>query len=719
MDHHRAKPLSSDRSSPLPPRRPHRAARGLAVILGCTVFATACDRRPTIPPPPETRIDAVVETLHGVEVSDPYRWLEDQESPETRAWIEAQNAYADSLLGDLPGREELRARFTELYEIDSVGFPVVANGRYFFSKRRADQDLFVIYLRQGIDGEDEVLLDPHPLSADHTVSVGLRDVSEDGTLLAYAVRQGGEDEVTIKLFDVEARRDLPDVLPRARYFGVSMKPDKSGFFYTRQTEEGPRIFYHALGSDPKDDPIVFGEGHGPERILFGNVSEDGRYLLVHVLYGSSGDRTDVYLRDLTAGDDFVTVVEGVEASFNATVAGDRLIVRTIWQAPNGRVMVADAATPQQEHWRELIPERQDAVLSSVSPVGGRLFVRYLQDVQSRIETFDLEGRELGEIRFDSIGTVTNVGGRWDSPEAFFAFSSFHVPTTIYRYDVASGERTVWSQPDVPIDSDRIAVEQVWYESKDGTRVPMFVVHKKDLERDGKRPTLLTGYGGFNASLTPFFSPSAVVWVERGGVYAVANLRGGGEFGEAWHKAGMLANKQNVFDDFIAAAEYLIASGYTRPEKLAIQGSSNGGLLVGAAMTQRPDLFAAVICSYPLLDMVRYHRFMVARYWVPEYGSAEDPEQFPYIYAYSPYHHVEPGGDYPAVLFITGDGDTRVAPLHARKMAALMQASTGSGKPVLLRYHTKAGHSGGVPRSEQIENSVESYSFLLWQLGEIG
>ncbi len=687
------------------------AALLIAALAGCATVAT-------VPAPPPTPTGDVVETLHGVEIADPYRWLEDQESPETRAWIETQNAYTDTVLDPLPGQQALRERFAELLKIDVVTTPTARGGRYFFSKRGADQDLYVIYVREGIDGEDRVLIDPHPLSEDHTVSVNLMDVSDDGTLLAYGVREGGQDEVTVRFHDVDRGQDLPDVLAKGRYFGVSIAQDKRTLYYTRHGEAGPRVYRHVVGDDPAKDRIVFGEGYGPDKILFAGLSENGRYLVAHVLYGSSADKTEIHVNDLRGKRGFRPVVTDVDARFFATVAGDTLVIRTNWQAENGRILAVAAGNPSRGAWREIVPEHDQRVMEGFSAVGGRLFVQYLDDVKSHLEAFDLAGNSIGAIRFDTLGTVGSVSGRWDADEAFFRFESFHVPDTVYRYVPSTGERQIWTQLDVPIDAERFEVKQVWFTSRDGTRVPMFLVHERGVALDGSNPTLLTGYGGFTASLTPSFSSSALVWAEQGGVYAVANLRGGGEFGEAWHRAGMRENKQNVFDDFIAAAEWLIDNKYTRPDKLAIRGGSNGGLLVGAVMNQRPELFGAVICSYPLLDMLRYHQFLVARYWVPEYGSSEDPEQFRYLKAYSPYHNVTPGTGYPAVLFISGDGDTRVAPLHARKMTALVQAANGGERPVLLRYHIKAGHSGGKPISQTIDDLTESYSFLLWQLGEL-
>jgi prolyl oligopeptidase len=668
--------------------------------------------------PPATRTDNVTETIHGVTITDPYRWLEDQNSPETRAWINAQNEYTAATLGKLPIRDRIRARLTELLKIDTIGVPIARGGRYFFSKRRADQNQAVIYVRNGPGGKDEVLIDPNTMSPDQTTSAGIQDISEDGKLLAYSLRQGGEDEVTVKLMDVDTRKELPDQLPKGR-IGVSLKPDKTGFYYSRFTNNvGGRIFYHAMGTDPSKDIEVFGKGYGPQVFVGANVSPDGHYLLLFASHGSAGDKTELYFQDLKTNGPVTTIVNDISAGFSPDIAGDHLYVVTNWNAPNRQVFDVDLKKPTRENWRKVVPEGA-SVITGVSAVGGKLFVSYLENVASRIKVFDPSGKQVREIAFPTLGTSSGMLGEWGRDEGFYTFSSFAQPTTIYRYSVASGKQEVFARINVPIHSEQIEVKQVWYESRDKTRVPMFLVYKKGLKLDGNNPTYLTGYGGFNVSRTPGFSSLAAYWAESGGVYALPNLRGGGEFGEKWHKAGMLANKQNVFDDFIAAAEWLIKNKYTNPSKLAISGGSNGGLLVGAAMTQRPDLFGAVVCSYPLLDMIRYQNFLVARFWVPEYGSAENAEQFKYIYAYSPYHHVKKGEKYPAVLFVTGDADTRVAPLHARKMAALMQASTGSDRPVLLHYNTKAGHSGGLPVSQQIEDQTDELSFLFWQLGVMG
>ena len=438
-----------------------------------------------------------------------------------------------------------------------------------------------------------------------------------------------------------------------------------------------------------------------------------------MFYGSAPKKTELYVKDLDAslnGDSPIkTVVNDLDFRSSADLAGDTLVIQTNWDAPNDRVMAVSAADPGRAKWKEIVPENKNAALQAVSLAGGRVFVRYLENVKPRVVRYTIEGKSEGEIHFDDLGSLSSVGGTWSSPVAFYGFSSFHIPTTLYTYDVATAKSSVFFRQNAPVDSSQFTVEQAFFPSKDGTKIPMFVMYKKGLKRDGTNPTYLTGYGGFTASSLPGFSSTAITWAENGGVYALVNLRGGGEFGEPWHRAGMLDKKQNVFDDFAAAAQYLIAAHYTSASHLGVAGGSNGGLLVTAMLTQHPDLVKAVVCSYPLIDMLRYQKFLVGSYWVPEYGSADDPAQFKFIYAYSPYQHVVKGTKYPAVLFITGDADTRVAPLHARKMTALMQASTGSNNPVLLRYHVSGGHSGGEPLNVIVNNAAETMSFLNWQL----
>lgn len=703
--------------------------------------------------PQRARQDNVVETLHGIEVTDPYRWLEDQDSPETRAWIETQDAYTRAFLARSPQRAPITNRLTELARIDSMGMPTVRKGVYFFSRRRVDDELPILYRRIGLDGADEVLLDPHSLSEDKTTSISLMDISRDGMLLVYGIRLGGEDEVEIHFLDVAAKTDLPDILPRNRFMSVALTPDKKTLYYSLETEAGPRAYRHTLSSAAPTqqeadqrvslDSEIFGQDYDKGKFIAVSVSEEGRYLLLTVYYGSSGTKTDIYVQRLEAnkkeqeeaGEDvsikesfnpIVPLVTTIAARFSPDIAADRLYLQTNWDAPKERLLAVDldrldltqpASAPlAPEYFHELIPTREDAVLEGFSLAGGHIVANYLEDVRSRIQIFEADGTYLRDIALPTLGSAGGPYGQWDSSEAFYTFTSFAYPNVIYRYDLLTGAAQEWARLNVPMDSARFEVTQVFYTSKDGTKVPMFLMHLKGLALDKKRPTLLYGYGGFTASMTPYFSSLATIWAEQGGVYAVANLRGGGEYGEAWHQAGMLANKQNTFDDFIAAAEYLIAQGYTNPEKLAIMGGSNGGLLVGAALTQRPDLFRAVICAVPLLDMVRYHEFLVARYWIPEYGSSEDPEQFKVLYAYSPYHRVIPGTHYPAVLFVTGDADTRVAPLHARKMAALLQEATGADRPVLLHYDTKSGHMGTKPVAKGIEDTTDQLCFLFDQLG---
>jgi prolyl oligopeptidase len=693
--------------------------RRLLCLLLCAASLRIVAADNTAAKPPATRRDNVTETLHGVTITDPYRWLEEQNSPETRAWIDAQNSYTHSLIGSLPGRAQITRRLTELLKVDMTNTPEERGGRYFYTARAADQDVNVIHMKQGLNGKDVVLVDPHPWSADHSTSVGILGVSEDGRRMLYFVRRGGADEIEIRAYDVDNRADLPDRFEKALYSHTSFTPDANGFYYEINTEAGSRVRYHKMGTDPKTDTQIFGENYKRGIRITPDVSEDGHYLTLRISYGATGSRTELYLQDLTVvGAPIQPIIKDLPAHFDTELRGDTIFVRTNWKAPNGRVLAIDPRHPEQDRWHEIVPE-SDAAMESMEPVAQKLLIHYLRNATSQIKILNADGSAARELKLPSLGTVTEVIGRWKSSEVFYRFTSFTVPQSIYRYDASTGQQRQWAGTHIPLDPKKLEIRQVWYESKDKTRVPMFLIHAKGMKLDGGRPTVLTGYGGFTLSQTPNFRAVAVLLAERGGVYAVANLRGGGEFGEQWHRLGMLQNKQNVFDDFIAAGEWLVKNRYTSREKLAITGGSNGGLLVGAALTQRPDLFRAVVCSYPLLDMLRYHLFLVARYWVPEYGSSEDPEQFKYLYLYSPYHNVKAGIRYPAVLFVTGDSDTRVAPLHARKMTALLQASTSSDLPILLHYDTKAGHSQGRAISSVIEDDTDSWSFLFWQLGITG
>ena len=672
---------------------------------------------PQAPKAPTTRVDNFHEVLHGVELVDPYHWLNDLARPEARAWIDAQNAYTRSVLEPLPARDLLRRALTPLVVYDTLGAPEERAGRYFFPKRAVGQDQPVLCVRNGRAGADEVLIDPRQLSSGSTTVALLYGISRDGKLAAYAVRQGGQDEVEIRLREVDSRRDLADRLPRALYSeSVEFAADARGFYYARRSRQtGSRIFYHALGTDPARDAEIFGEGTTIDQFVSPSISEDGKTLLLVVQHGWT--KTEIYTKDLTRNGPVRPLVTAIEANFEFQWAGDRkLVLMTAWKAPHRHALLVDLDRPAPENWREIVPESSDSI-ESFAVIGGELFVRYLHNVASAMKIFSLDGKALGEVRLPGLGSG-EIFGRWNSPEGVVTFTSFATPPSISLYDTRSGSTEIWFRPHLPIDPEMFETEQVWYRSKDGTRVPMFLVHKKGLKPDGNRPVLLYGYGGFNVSITPRFTPTAALWAGHDGVYALANIRGGGEFGEAWHRAGMLGNKQNVFDDFIAAAEWLIANRYTNPSRLAIEGSSNGGLLMGAALTQRPDLYRAVLCHYPDLDMVRYYQFTQNNNppALLEYGNAAIPEQFKFLYAYSPYEHVRPGTKYPAILFTTGDGDTRVPPQQACKMAAKLQAATSSGLPVLLRYEVGSGHAGGRTLSMTVEDLSAELAFLFDQLG---
>jgi prolyl oligopeptidase len=666
--------------------------------------------------PPKTPVKPVTETFGRVTITDPYRWLEDQSSPETRAWVKAQMAYTQSVLAKVPQREKVRRIVTDVLKVDTMSQPLERNGRYFFRKRRVTDEQAILYVRQGENGADTVLVDPNPLSPDHSTSVELMDVSSDGRLIAYGLRKGGQDEAEVHFRNVDTRADLPELLPTARYETVSIKPDRSGAYYIVASAQGPRLYYHAMNSAVKNDPLLFGQAFDSTHEGECNIPTTGRWLVCQIMTGAAGDKVEVYAQNLAAGASMKPIITGIDARFDPVdVEGDRMYVQTDWKAPNGRILAIDLNHPAQENWKEIVPERP-YVLDGFSLSGGKVAAAWLENVHSRIEVLTADGKFIRQVQLPALGSASVPQGRWESDVAFYTFSSLNQPDTIYRYNMASGTQSVWFQKKAPFDPSTIEVKQVWYNSKDGTRVPMFIASRRGIRLDGSHPTLLTGYGGFDISMLPTSSNTAMAWLEMGGVYALANLRGGGEFGEKWHDAGKLDKKQNVFDDFIAAAEYLIKEGYTRSDRLGITGRSNGGLLVGAALTQRPDLFRAVVCGFPLLDMLRYDRFKVAKFWVPEYGTAQNPKQFPFIYKYSPYQHVEKGTKYPAVMFVSGDFDTRVDPLHARKMAALLQASTGSDRPVLLRYDTESGHSAGVPVDSLISETSDELTFLAWQLG---
>jgi len=711
----------------------------LIFIIGIVALVYAEDSRagdsasPSITTgPPRAKVAPVEDTVQGHKIVDPYRYLENANDPDTKLYVEQELSYTRSILDPLPGRDKINARLSQLLEIGTVGVPQMGGKYYFHTRREGNQNQPVLYVREGLNGalseKDRALIDVNKMSTDGTVALDWWYASDDGKYVAYGTSASGSEESTLHIVESATGKVMPDTIERTRFASVAWLKDSSAFYYTRHPKKGDvpsgeevyhvKVFYHQIGSDPAKDPYIFGEGRNPQDIPSLTLSEDDRWLLIDV--GEGWTKTEMYLQDLQSKKPPLEITTGKDFLYGADFFEGKLYITTNEDAPHYRVFVADATNPKRENWKEIIPQ-SDAVLQNAGVTGGRLLAQYEHNATSELKLFGLDGKKLADIALPAIGNAFGTSGRYDRNEIFFGFQSFTVPPSIYRVDLNDVKSALWAKVDAPsIDPSTYDVQQVWYASKDGTKVPMFVVSKKGIEKNGKNPTLLYGYGGFNVSLTPAFNRSMYLWMEHGGIYAVANLRGGSEFGEDWHRAGMLEKKQNVFDDFIAAGEYLIAQKYTDRDHLAIYGGSNGGLLMGAMITQRPDLFRAVVCAVPLLDMLRYQNFQIAKLWIPEYGSAEDAKQFEWLYAYSPYHHVKAGQEYPAILFMTGDTDTRVDPMHAKKMAALMQAEAKNGaspdKPILLRIETKAGHGQGKPVTKQIEESTDMYSFLFWQLG---
>jgi prolyl oligopeptidase len=669
----------------------------------------------------------VQEDFHGTKIVDKYRWLEDGNNPDTQKWVAEEMAYTRGVLDPLPGRDAIHKRLTELLSIGSIRVPQIGGKYYFYTRREGMQNQPVLYVREGVDGKDRVLLDANQLATDGTIALDWYQPSEHGKYLAYGTSPSGSEMSTLHILETKTGSALPDTIERTRAASIAWSLDNSGFYYTRYPRKGDvaegqevynrHVFYHVLGDDPAKDEPIFGEGRDAEDWPSVSLDNDGRMLLITVSQGWT--KTELFLMDLKKGTPPTRITTGKNFLYSGSVYNGRLYIVTNEDAPRFRMFVAEAGNYERDDWKEIIPQT-GGVLKDAAVWGGKIFAQYEQNASSQLSVFDIEGTKLKDLALPAIGTVFGSSGKWNHDEMFYGFQSFTFAPSIYRYDLKSGSTTLWAKVDAPsIDPAGYQVAQEWYQSKDGTRVPMFVVHKKGLKKDGRNPTLLAGYGGFNISLTPAFNRAAYLWMEHGGIYAVANLRGGAEFGEDWHRAGMLEKKQNVFDDMIAGAEHLIAEKYTDKDHLAIQGGSNGGLLMGAMITQRPDLFRAVMCQVPLLDMLRYQNFQIAKLWIPEYGTADNPEQFKWLYAYSPYHHVKAGMEYPAVLFMTADTDTRVDPMHAKKMAALMQSSASNGKsrtrPILLRIESKAGHGAGKPVAKQIEEFTDAYAFLFWQL----
>jgi prolyl oligopeptidase len=672
--------------------------------------------------PPKAEGRAFSEEWHGTKVVDNYRWLEDGASAETRKWVAEENAYTRGVLDAAPGREEIRKRLTELLHIGEIGVPKIGGKYYFYTRRDGAQEQPVLYVREGIDGKDRVLVDVNLLAADGTAALDWFFPAEHGKYVAYGTSTNGSEMSTLRVVETKSGDILPDTIERTRAASVAWSLDSSGFYYTRYPKKGDvpegqerynrHVFYHELGTDPEKDPLIFGEGRDAEDWPSVSLDNDGRMLLITVAQGWT--KSELFLMDLKKGTPPTRITTGKNFLYRGTVYNGRVYILTNEDAPRYRMFVTEAGVYDRDDWKEIIPQT-GGVLKDAPIYGGKIFAEYEQNAASQVKVFSVDGTLAGNIELPGLGTVFGSGGKFDHDEIFYGFESFTVVPAIYRYSLESRSVALWAKVDAPsIDAAAYEVSQEWYRSKDGTRVPMFLVHKKGLKKDGHNPTLLTGYGGFGINLTPSFSRETFLWLERGGIYAVANLRGGGEFGEEWHRAGMLDKKQNVFDDMIAAAEYLISEKYTNKDHLAIRGRGNGGLLMGAVMTQRPELFRAVVCEVPLLDMLRYQNFQIARLWIPEYGTAESPEQFKWLYAYSPYHRVKAGMEYPAVMFMAGEADSRVDPMHARKMAALMQGV--SKRTVLLRVEGKAGHGAGTGVSKQIEEGADVWGFLWWEVG---
>lgn len=676
---------------------------------------------------PKTRKADVVDDYHGAKVADPYRWLEDPDSPETRAWVEAENRLTFAYLEAIPARSAIRRRLTKLWDYEKFGVPSKEGGRYFYSRNTGLQNQGVIYTTGALDGEAKVLLDPNTLMADGTVALSGLEPSTDGERLAYGLASAGSDWQEWKVRDVATAKDLTDHLRWIKFSSASWTKDGQGFYYGRFPEPKAsedlkganyhqKLYYHKLGTPQSEDRLVYERPDEKEWQFHGTVTDDGRYLVITVSKGTDNKYRILY-QDLDAkGSKPVELIDNFDHEY-AFIDNDGPVFwfKTDNDAPRGRVIAVDTRDPAPGKWREVIPQASET-LQNVDLVGDRFLASYLKDAHTQVKVFDASGRFVSEVEFPGIGTASGFSGKRSDKETFYSFTSFTTPSTVYRYDVSSGESTVFRKPKVDFDPADYETKQVFYPSKDGTKIPMFISHKKGLKLDGKNPTYLYGYGGFNISLTPTFSASSLAWMELGGVYAVPNLRGGGEYGEDWHKAGTKLTKQNVFDDFIAAAEWLIEHKYTSTPKLAIGGGSNGGLLVGACLTQRPELYGAALPAVGVMDMLRFHKFTIGWAWVDDYGSADDAGQFRALHAYSPLHNIKPGTAYPATLVTTADHDDRVVPAHSFKFAATLQAAQGGGNPVLIRIETKAGHGAGKPTTKVIEEAADRWAFLVKALG---
>jgi prolyl oligopeptidase len=706
---------------------------------------------------PTTRKIDQTDDYHGVAVSDPYRWLENPDSEETQAWVEAQNAVTFGYLQEIPAREKIKQRLTQLWNYERYGIPFKQGDRYFYYKNDGLQNQSILYTLTSLDGEPQVLLDPNTLSEDGTVALGGMAISEDGKLMAYGLSTSGSDWQEWKVRDVETGADLSDHLKWLKFSGASWTHDGQGFFYSRYDEPNEKskhedvnyyqkLFYHRLGTPQSEDVLIYDRPDQKEWGFSADVTEDGKYLIISVWRGTDPQNL-IFYKDLTAPESAVIeLINEFEAEYNfIDNDGSVFWFKTDLNAPLGRVIAIDINNPPapslagdetppspplgkggidlsppltkggiQGGFTEIIPEAAET-LGGIGILNNQFVTSYLKDAYTQIKIFNLDGSFVRQIALPGIGSAGGFGGKRHDTETFYAYTSFTTPNTIYSYNMLTDESKIYRQPQVDFNPDDYETKQVFYPSKDGTQVPMFITHKKGLQLDGNNPTYLYGYGGFSISLTPSFSVSRVVWLEMGGVYVTACLRGGGEYGEAWHQAGTKLNKQNVFDDFISAAEWLIANKYTQPAKLAIAGGSNGGLLVGACMTQRPELFGAALPAVGVMDMLRFHKFTIGWAWTSEYGSPENAAEFPTIYGYSPLHNLKPGTAYPATMITTADHDDRVVPAHSFKFASALQEMHGGEKPVLIRIETKAGHGAGKPTAKVIEELADEWAFLVREL----
>jgi len=675
---------------------------------------------------PKTKTVDVVERYHGTQISDPYRWMEDENAPDLKTWIDAQNALTNAYLGTVAGRNKIQTRLTELWNYPRYSVPYHRGKRFFFSKNDGLQNQSVLYAQTGLTGEPRILLDPNTLSSDGTIALSSTSMSKDGSLMAYGLSASGSDWQDVHVRSVVTGKDYLDTLKWCKFASVAWKHDNSGFFYNRfpdpntvpkgQESYNNKVYWHTLGSPQSADTLVYERPDAPDLSFSSFITDDGSYLAL-VVWRGTDPVNRFYYRPLNATGDFIRLMDKADAKYDF-IANDGPVFyfQTNLDAPKDRIIAVDTRDAGPTKWKTIIPEQKDPI-AFVSVINNQFVVVYLQDAHHVLRIYALNGTFQKEIPLPTLGSISGLSGEREDAEMFFGFTSYLFPTTIYRYDFVSGTLSVFREPGIRFDASKYETKQVFYPSKDGTTIPMFLTYKKGLTLHGKNPTLLYGYGGFNVSLTPGFSASRIVWLEMGGIYAVANLRGGNEYGEEWHRAGMLEKKQNVFDDFIAAAEWLIANNYASSPKIAINGGSNGGLLTAACMLQRPDLFGAVVCEVPVIDMLRYHLFTVGRYWIGEYGNAiANADDFNYMMAYSPLHNVRKGVAYPPTLITTADHDDRVVPAHAMKFAATLQANDAGTNPILVRIETKAGHGGGKPTAKQIEELTDVYSFLVRTVG---